>query len=48
MDLSGISIYPHNNFEGETFPDKVDAGGAATISADLLKVVSQYETFYCL
>ncbi len=48
MNLSGISIYPHNNFEGDNFPDKVDAGGDITISADLLKVASEYEPFYCL
>ena len=48
LDLSGISIYPHNNFEGECFPDKVDAGGDVTISEDLLKIAREYGAFYCL
>ncbi len=27
LNLSGISIYPHNNFEGDVFPLKVEAEG---------------------
>ena len=48
LNLSEISIYPHNNFEGECFPDKIDAGGDVTISNDLLKVAKEYGSFYCL
>lgn len=48
LNLSGISIYPHNNFEGDIFPDKVAAGGDVTVSNDLLKVAKEYGTFYCL
>ena len=48
LNLSGISIYPHNNFEGECFPDKVDACGDVTVSEDLLKVAREYGAFYCL
>ncbi|MBQ9072240.1 MAG: Type 1 glutamine amidotransferase-like domain-containing protein [Bacilli bacterium] len=48
LNLSNISIYPHNNFEGDIFPDKVDMGGEITISSDLLKVAKEYGNFYCL
>ena len=48
LNLSGISIYPHANFEGECFPDKIDAGGDVTMSNDLLKAAGEYGSFYCL
>lgn len=48
LNLSNISIYPHNNFEGDVFPDKVDMAGEITTSSDLLKVAKEYGKFYCL
>ena len=48
LNLSGISIYPHINFEGDCFPDKIDAGGDVTVSNDLLKVAGEYGSFYCI
>ena len=48
LNLSEISIYPHCNFEGEIFPDEIDAGGEVTISNDLLEVAREYGSFYCL
>lgn len=48
LNLSNISIYPHNNFEGTTFPKQVDLGGEITKSNDLIKVASEYGEFYCL
>lgn len=48
LNLSGISIYPHNNFEGNIFPEQIDMGGEITVSTDLLKVAKEYEPFYCL
>lgn len=48
LNLSNISIYHHNNFEGDIFPNRVDMGGEITISSDLLKVAKEYGEFYCL
>jgi len=48
LNLSNISIYPHNNFEGTTFPSEVDLGGELTKSNDLIQVAKEYGTFYCL
>lgn len=48
LNLSNISIYPHNNFEGTVFPEEVDLGGEITKSNDLIKVASEYGNFYCL
>lgn len=48
LNLSNISIYPHNNFEGMSFPETVDLGGEITNSADLIKVAREYGEFYCL
>lgn len=48
LNLSNISIYPHNNFEGTIFPEQVDLGGEITKSKDLIKVAYEYGNFYCL
>ena len=48
LNLANISIYPHNNFEGDNFPEQVDLGGEITKSSDLIKVASEYGEFYCL
>lgn len=48
LNLSNISIYPHNNFEGTTFPEQIDLGEEITKSNDLIKVAREYGTFYCL
>lgn len=48
LNLSNISIYPHNNFDGTVFPEQVDLGGEITQSNDLIKVANEYGNFYCL
>jgi len=48
LNLSNISIYPHNNFEGTIFPEQVDLGGEITKSKDLIKAAYEYGNFYCL
>lgn len=48
LDLNGLSIYPHNNFEGNVFPNQIDMGGEITVSSDLLKVAKEFGSFYCL
>ena len=47
-NLSNISIYPHNNFEGNEYPNKIDLGDEIYTKDDLLKVASQYGNFYLL
>ena len=46
--LSNISIYPHINFEGEIFPEKIIMGDEITVSKDLQTVSEKYGIFYCL
>lgn len=48
LNLSNISIYPHNNFKGNIFPKKIYMGDEVTHSKDLLKVSNEYGSFYCL
>lgn len=48
LNLSNISIYPHNNFEGEIFPNEVNLGEEITKSKDLVEVAVKYGSFYCL
>lgn len=48
LNLSNISIYPHNNFDGDTFPEKIVLGDEITTSKDLNTVSSKYGNFYCL
>ena len=48
MNLSNISIYPHNNFEGEEYPDILNIGDETYKKDDLLKVASDYGDFYLL
>lgn len=48
LNLSNISIYPHNNFDGDTFPEKIVLGDEVTISKDLNTVSEKYGNFYCL
>lgn len=48
MNLSNISIYPHNNFEGEEYPDILNIGDETYKKDDLLKVASEYGEFYLL
>ena len=48
LNLSEISIYPHNNFDGDVFPKSINMGDETTISSDLNIVAKQYGNFYCL
>lgn len=48
LNLSEISIFPHNNFKGDIFPEIVYMGDETTISSDLNIVAKQYGPFYCL
>lgn len=48
LNLDELSIYPHNNFEGDVFPEYIDTGGEITRTSDLLKVAQQFGNFYCL
>lgn len=48
FNLSNISIYPHNNFSGEEYPEQVTAGNETTKRNDLIKVAKEYGDFYLL
>lgn len=48
LNLDELSIYPHNNFDGDIFPEYIDMGGEITRTSDLLKVAQQFGNFYCL
>ena len=48
LNLDGISIYPHSNFNGDIFPEYIDVGGKIARTSDLLKVAKQFDKFYCL
>lgn len=48
LNLSEISIFPHNNFDGDEFPELVYMGDETTVSSDLNIVAKQYGPFYCL
>lgn len=48
LNLSNISIYPHNNFEGEVYPDILNIGDETYKKIDLLKVANEYGDFYLL
>ena len=48
MNLSEISIYPHNNFDGNEYPEKVCVGDETYDRNDLIKVAQEYGEFYLL
>ena len=48
LNLGGISIYPHNNFIGDTFPKEIINDEEITKSEDLIKVAKEYGEFYLL
>jgi len=48
LNLTGISIYPHNNFVGDVFPEKIVNDEEITHSKDLIKVAKEYGEFYLL
>lgn len=48
LNLSEISIYPHNNFKGDVYPLKVDLGEEVYKKEDLLTVAREYGDFYLL
>ena len=48
LNLSGISIYPHNNFEGDVYPDILNIGDETYKKVDLLSVAFKYGEFYLL
>jgi peptidase E len=48
LNLSGLSIYPHNNFNGEEFPEEIALDEQVTKTKDLVKIASDYEPFYLL
>ena len=48
LNLTGISIYPHNNFIGNIFPKEIVNDDEITKSEDLIKVANEYGEFYLL
>jgi len=48
LNLTGISIYPHNNFIGDIFPKQIINDEEITKSEDLIKVAKEYGEFYLL
>ena len=48
LGLSNVSIYPHNNFEGNIYPEYIDVDGEITKREDLIKVAKEYGDFYLL
>ena len=48
MNLSGISIYPHINFDGNEYPEKVYVGDEIYDRNDLIKVAQEFGDFYLL
>lgn len=48
LNLTGISIYPHNNFIGNKFPSCIVNGEEITKSEDLISVAKEYGEFYLL
>ena len=48
LNLTGISIYPHNNFIGTVFPKEIVNDEEITKSEDLIKVAKEYGEFYLL
>ena len=48
LNLTGISIYPHNNFIGDIFPKQIVNDEEITKSEDLIKVAKEYGEFYLL
>ena len=48
LNLTGISIYPHNNFIGNEFPKEIINDEEITKSEDLIKVAKEYGDFYLL
>lgn len=48
LNLSDLSVYPHNNFEGEEYPDVLNIGDETYRKNDLISVASQYGEFYLL
>lgn len=48
LNLTGISIYPHNNFIGDIFPKQIVNDEEITKSEDLIKVAKEHEEFYLL
>lgn len=48
MNLAGISIYPHNNFEGDEYPQKVEVGDEVYNREDFFTVAEKYGEFYLL
>lgn len=48
LNLSNISIYPHNNFEGNVYPDVLNIGDETYKKSDLIRVAQEYGDFYLL
>lgn len=48
LNLSNISIYPHNNFIGNEFPKCIVNDEEITKSSDLIEVAKKYGEFYLL
>ncbi len=48
LDLAGISIYPHNNFEGDEYPPIVEVGDETYNRDDFFTVANEYGEFYLL
>lgn len=48
LNLSNISIYPHNNFEGNEYPNKIDLGDEVYTKEHLIRVAEKCGNFYLL
>lgn len=48
LNLAGISIYPHNNFDGMEYPEKLLVGDEIYHKKDLIAVAEKYGDFYLL
>lgn len=48
LNLTNISIYPHNNFNGKVFPKEIINDEEITKSDDLISVAKKYGEFYLL
>lgn len=48
LNLDGISIYPHNNTNKDTYPDTLIVGEETYQKQDLIEVAKKYGEFYLL
>ena len=48
LNLDNISVYPHNNTAGESYPEALAAGGEIYQREDLIQAAKEYGEFYLL